>query len=78
MDLINALRKLHADAVLIDQKGKAWTAEDLEYTLLDERRDPQWNRQPVRLAEDGIYRAGKESQPDELLYAIGEKVAAGS
>ncbi|HXK61001.1 MAG TPA: hypothetical protein PLP42_14015 [Acidobacteriota bacterium] len=78
MDLIAALRRLHADAVLIDRNGKAWTAEDLEYTLLDEIRDQQWNRQTVQLTEDGIYHVGQDGRPDELLYAITEEVGTTS
>ncbi len=76
MDLIKALRKLHADTVLIDKNGKAWTAEDLEYTLLDDLRDQQWNRQTVQLTDSGIYRIGEQGQPEELLYSLAEVVAA--
>ena len=72
MDLLMALRKLHADTVLIDRKGKAWTAEDLEYTLLDDARNKQWNSQPVMMTEAGIYRPGEQGQPDELLYSLAE------
>jgi len=76
MDLIKALRQLHADTVLIDKNGKAWTAEDLEYTLLDDRRDQRWNRQSVQLTETGIYRIGEQGEPEELLYTLPETVAA--
>jgi len=76
MDLIKALRQLHADAVLVDKNGKAWTAEDLEYTLLDDLRDPKWNSQSVKLTELGIYRVGNQGQPEELLYSLAEVVAA--
>jgi hypothetical protein len=76
MDLIKALRKLHADTVLIDKNGKAWTAEDLEYTLLDDLRDQQWNRQTVQLTDTGIYRISEQGQPEELLYSLAEIVTA--
>ncbi|MFB3904010.1 MAG: hypothetical protein ACE15E_11200 [Acidobacteriota bacterium] len=76
MDLIKALRTLHADTVLIDKNGKAWTAEDLEYTLLDELRDQQWNSQTVRLTDTGIYRIGEQGQPEELIYSLPETVTA--
>jgi len=76
MDLLKALRTLHADAVLIDRNGKAWTAEDLEYTLLDDRRNRQWNCQSVLMTETGIYRIGEQGQPQELLYSLAETVVA--
>ncbi len=76
MDLIKALRKLHADTVLVDKNGKAWTAEDLEYTLLDELRNQQWNCQAVQLTDTGIYRIGEQGQREELLYSLPETVAA--
>jgi hypothetical protein len=68
MDLIKALRKLDPDAVLIDRKGKAWTAEDLEYTLLDDMRDEGWNRQRVVLRDDGIYRTSGEGKEQALYF----------
>jgi hypothetical protein len=73
MDLMKALRKLHPDAVLIDRKGRAWTAEDLEYTLRDDVRDEGWNRQRVVLRDDGIYRTCGEGK-DEPLYLLTERV----
>lgn len=76
MDLLKALRKLHADTVLIDRNGKAWTAEDLEYTLLDDRRNQEWNSQSVQLTETGIYRIGEQGQPEELLYSLAETAVA--
>ncbi len=76
MDLLKALRTLHAAAVLIDRTGKAWTAEDLEYTLLADRRNQQWNCQSVVMTETGICRIGEQGQPQELLYSLAETAVA--
>lgn len=76
MDLLKALRTLHADAVLIDRKGKAWTAEDLEYALLDDRRNQRWNCQSVLMTETGIYRIGEQGRPEELLYSLAATAVA--
>lgn len=78
MDLITALKKFHADDVLVDSKGRAWTAEDLEYTLRDDVKDPKWNRQQVSILPDGIYRTDKEGKPEELLYLLSSEVSSRS
>lgn len=74
MNLIRALRMLDADSVLLDREGKAWTAEDLEYTLLEDVRDQKWNGQSVQLSNDGIYRLDETGNQKELLYLFPELI----
>ncbi len=74
MNLIRALRTLDADSVLLDREGKAWTAEDLEYTLLDDVRDLTWNRQPVQVSNEGIYGLDETGTRKELLYLFPELI----
>ena len=47
--VIAALRQLKPDCVLIDRAGRAWTAEDPDYTLLDELRNRLWSSCPATL-----------------------------
>ena len=74
MNLIRALRTLDADSVLLDREGKAWTAEDLEYTLIDDVRDRTWNSQPVQVSNEGIYRLDEGGTRRELLYLFPELI----
>jgi len=78
-DVIAVLRQRNPDCVLVDNAGRSWTAEDLEYTLLDELRNKRWpSRSAATLRPDGIYSVDDKGQPGERLYLLFEVVASTS